>query len=171
MIIWFNTVCTLFYHFTNYQLHNCYVLRVSCQKGPTRHAYAWQIGPFWQDTLDISYWMLRSDGMGLEGDVRVQSRTYRRTTLKLIGETMNSNFISSKTWQCGTHNIILVQQYMCIHQILYEYQFPMICRGQPFVYTEGILTSGPYLPCVNMAGRARFGRMPSILTHDNKHIP
>ena len=26
---------------------------VSCQKGPTRHAYAWQIGPFWQDTLDI----------------------------------------------------------------------------------------------------------------------
>ena len=26
---------------------------VSCQKGPTRHAYAWQIGPFWQDTLEI----------------------------------------------------------------------------------------------------------------------
>ena len=26
---------------------------VSCQKGPNRHAYAWQIGPFWQDTLDI----------------------------------------------------------------------------------------------------------------------
>ena len=25
----------------------------SCQKGPTRHAYAWQIGPFWQDTLDM----------------------------------------------------------------------------------------------------------------------
>ena len=27
--------------------------RVSCQKGPTRHAYAWQIGPFWQDTLEL----------------------------------------------------------------------------------------------------------------------
>ena len=26
---------------------------VSCQKGPTCHAYAWQVGPFWQDTLDI----------------------------------------------------------------------------------------------------------------------
>ena len=26
---------------------------VSCQKGPTRHAFAWQIGTFWQDTLDI----------------------------------------------------------------------------------------------------------------------
>ena len=30
------------------------ILMVSCQKGPTRHAYAWQIGPFWQDTLDMS---------------------------------------------------------------------------------------------------------------------
>ena len=27
---------------------------VSCQKGPTRHAYAWQIEPFWSDTLDIT---------------------------------------------------------------------------------------------------------------------
>ena len=26
---------------------------VSCQKGPTHHAYAWQIWPFWQDTLDM----------------------------------------------------------------------------------------------------------------------
>ena len=26
---------------------------VSCQKDPTRHAYAWRIGPFWQDTPDI----------------------------------------------------------------------------------------------------------------------
>ena len=26
---------------------------VSCQKGPTHHAYAWQIGPFWRDTLDM----------------------------------------------------------------------------------------------------------------------
>ena len=30
------------------------ISRVSCQKGPTRHAYAWQIGHNWQDTLDIS---------------------------------------------------------------------------------------------------------------------
>ena len=28
---------------------------VSCQKGPNRHAYAWQIGPFWQDTLEIRH--------------------------------------------------------------------------------------------------------------------
>ena len=30
-----------------------YMSMVSCQKGPTRHAYARQIGPFWQDTLDV----------------------------------------------------------------------------------------------------------------------
>ena len=30
-----------------------HITRASCQKGPTRHAYAWQIGPFWQDTLDL----------------------------------------------------------------------------------------------------------------------
>ena len=28
---------------------------VSCQKGPARHAYAWQIGPFWQDTLNMEF--------------------------------------------------------------------------------------------------------------------
>ena len=28
--------------------------RVSYQKGSTRHAYVWQIGPFWQDTLEMS---------------------------------------------------------------------------------------------------------------------
>ena len=28
---------------------------VSCQKGPTRHAYAWQIEPFWWVTLEMSY--------------------------------------------------------------------------------------------------------------------
>ena len=30
----------------------------SCQKGPNHHAYAWQLGPFWQDTLDM--WKLVS---------------------------------------------------------------------------------------------------------------
>ena len=32
----------------------CYKSMVSCQKGPTFHAYACQIGPFWQDTFDIT---------------------------------------------------------------------------------------------------------------------
>ena len=33
--------------------HEVNISRLFCQKGPTRHAYAWQIWPFWQDTLDI----------------------------------------------------------------------------------------------------------------------
>ena len=32
---------------------NLHISRVSCEKGPTRHAYAWQIWPFWQNTLDF----------------------------------------------------------------------------------------------------------------------
>ena len=43
----------LLYVFMNMHGHIEYVSRVSCQKGPTHHAYAWQIGPFWQDTLDL----------------------------------------------------------------------------------------------------------------------
>ena len=33
------------YHMTVYSLYQ--QMRVSCEKGPTRHAYTWQIGPFW----------------------------------------------------------------------------------------------------------------------------
>ena len=29
------------------------VSRVSCQKGPICHAYAWRVGPFWQDTIGM----------------------------------------------------------------------------------------------------------------------
>ena len=38
------------------------ISRVSCQKGPT-HAYAWQIGPFWQDTLDINTFLIHSNDL------------------------------------------------------------------------------------------------------------
>ena len=38
------------------QMAITYKLMVSCQKGPSRHAYAWQIGPYWQDTLVFKVW-------------------------------------------------------------------------------------------------------------------
>ena len=38
----------------------CLLTMVSCQKGPTRHAYAWQIRAFWQETLDK--WHFPTDG-------------------------------------------------------------------------------------------------------------
>ena len=49
---------TLILHcFTDMYAHRLYtqISMVSCQKGPTRYAYAWQIGPFWQDTIDIMH--------------------------------------------------------------------------------------------------------------------
>ena len=61
-----------------------YMSRVSCQKGPTRHAYAWLIGPFWQDTLDVSViWAVISSGKGFaytktgcSGKLCVQSQEF-----------------------------------------------------------------------------------------------
>ena len=34
------------------------VLEGILPKGPFHHAYAWQIGPFWQDTLILPLWLL-----------------------------------------------------------------------------------------------------------------
>ena len=36
-----------------YKYLGTYRSMASCQKGPNSHAYAWQIGPFRQDALDI----------------------------------------------------------------------------------------------------------------------
>ena len=51
------TVSPLLTQYCSLALNHRYIFflisMVSCQKGPTRHAYAWQIGHFWQDTLDI----------------------------------------------------------------------------------------------------------------------
>ena len=51
--IWPNIVrCQNICKTSDDQFRVLYILMVSCQTGPTHHAYAWQIGPFWQDTLD-----------------------------------------------------------------------------------------------------------------------
>ena len=55
--------CT--YSSTHYNINggwaNSNISRVSCQKGPICHAWAWRVGPFWQDTLDmICYYALQS---------------------------------------------------------------------------------------------------------------
>ena len=36
-------------HHQNYP----HISRVSCQKGPICHAYAWRVGPFWQDNIEF----------------------------------------------------------------------------------------------------------------------
>ena len=40
---------------TSYIRQSLHITRVSCQRVPTRHAYAWQRGPFWPDTLELRY--------------------------------------------------------------------------------------------------------------------
>ena len=42
---------------------SCCNSRASCQKGPTRHAYAWQMGPFWQDTTEFTYCVSNIDNI------------------------------------------------------------------------------------------------------------
>ena len=37
-----------------YRFSSKYISMVSCQKGPARHAYAWQIGPFRQGTFNLT---------------------------------------------------------------------------------------------------------------------
>ena len=51
-----------------------YNSRVSCQKGPTHHAYAWQIRPFWQDTLKI----MDPIKHGLHCSCRIISKLYNK---------------------------------------------------------------------------------------------
>ena len=46
--------CDILFGMHNVNLYQLHISMVSCQKGPTRHAYTWQIGPFWQDTLDMA---------------------------------------------------------------------------------------------------------------------
>ena len=48
------TKCPLcIFHNTSLIHFILHISMVSCQKDPTQHAYAWQIGPFWQDTIDF----------------------------------------------------------------------------------------------------------------------
>ena len=54
----FAVVDSLVYYFNDSENHGMNS-KISCQKGLTRHAYAWQIGSFLHDTLDMSILFLR----------------------------------------------------------------------------------------------------------------
>ena len=49
-----------------------YISRVSCQKGPICHAYAWRIAPFWQDALDIKL-VTKTNGLQTAEILRITS--------------------------------------------------------------------------------------------------
>ena len=68
---------------------------VSCQKGPTHHAYAWQIGPFWQDTLEL-FDVLRIQHMGITG----------LTNMWLLAVDVRvRNDYNSTAWLSGSMNV------------------------------------------------------------------
>ena len=58
MVLWFLISCGVVTLYCVLDLSHQVrqISRVSCQKGPICHASAWRVGPFWQDTLDITYW-------------------------------------------------------------------------------------------------------------------
>ena len=68
---------------------------VSCQMGPTRHAYAWQIEPFWQDTLElleimiaweIQHWVSTEPGDDL---APLDAKSMRKLYVYISGYTMH----------------------------------------------------------------------------------
>ena len=82
---------------------------VSCQKGPTRHAYAWQIGPFWQDTFDIIINQFNHGWTGWSHMLCVCEPSIYHNRLMLCNnkslDCYNSNFIFSTcyTWMSFWH--------------------------------------------------------------------
>ena len=105
---------------------------VSCQKGLTRHAYAWQIGPFWQDTLDtwchipcsslfkamtfrLSSSIRPHRTQSSKTSIKVQTFSFKKRLLKILSERcrpiwsraflINRDF-EKQTWDHGNYIII-----------------------------------------------------------------
>ena len=57
-----------------------HISRVSCQRGPTRHANAWQIGPFWQDILNM--WEMSPNGS--YGDTHIYVYDINSTNSRML---------------------------------------------------------------------------------------
>ena len=86
---------------------------VSCQKGPTRHAYAWQIGPFWQDTLDLFS--------------------------ALWGVVSRGKSIWSKAWRISFNSMILVTLFKYLHVDLPETVFETCNISNREIYESNIV--------------------------------
>ena len=88
-----------------------FISMVSCQKGPTRHAYAWQIGPFLQETLDI--WVVM---------------TYVKNGLLWYSSNMSSKVINPiKADQARPCPISLMGLLIRVAEIELIFMFPPIC--------------------------------------------
>ena len=75
---------------------------VSCQKGPTRHAYAWQIGPLWLDTLDKDcYGLTYSIGLRIDFPSDSPGRAIVKRYTYFMMTSWNGNIFRVTVHLCG----------------------------------------------------------------------
>ena len=71
---------------------------VSCQKGPALHAYAWQIGPFFQDTLDMLFPYMQRGLNNRDNNVREEMKLltpWSRDKMATICISFSNTFFSN----------------------------------------------------------------------------
>ena len=105
--------------------------RVSCQNSPTRHAYAWQIGPFWQDTLDMWRYFLWSPFiLGIDHDI------WRQTVVSSFCTTTTSD---------ETRNTFIIHRPWCTIDFQYQPDSPvsidLVCFGEYVAMQARLMTS------------------------------
>ena len=100
-----------------YPIHH--ISMVSCQKGPTRHAYAWQIGPFWQATLDM--WMTCYHSNYITASLCSFQTTWESTRNKPQNLLISSNLVVSLKlpikWLISLRYIFMISN---VYRLLYE---------------------------------------------------
>ena len=71
-----------------------HISMVCCQKGTTRHAYPWQIGPFWWETFDIYQISDRSVSIiGLTHVIPLYSKCYFSLSCKMSETSLKALFL------------------------------------------------------------------------------
>ena len=117
--------------------------RVSCQKGPTRHAYAWQIGPFWQDTLDVACANMWTAWVIINCFRPKCNFRIWIITLQTVGKMCPC--------LCCVHNIVsLMPLWLICHQSIMHWQHNLIKHHQ-------IPRKHPFLSTVKWVNFGRWG--------------
>ena len=83
-------ILVIVYHASNCCYNAETTSRVSCQKGATSHAYAWQIAPFWQDTLDMA--MASQDSVTVTSHEYYGVLSHWQTQLEQLSEANTNDY-------------------------------------------------------------------------------
>ena len=115
-------------------------LRVSCQKGPTCHAYAWQIGPFWQDILEH---ILHSDGELTFNQFSHQhwvskNNLWRRWCQKQVSSVGINNYTAHFLARCNCLCLSYIP--VCGTNVLLLYQNSSLIWTKSDTYSQGAVS-------------------------------